>query len=397
MSNSKMTNNKKEKREKTRENRIYEMAGGYGFRLDIGTNPVTGERLQKRFGPYSGKTLAKNEMLKIKNEINAGIFKNPTDIKLKEFLQRWLDHKSKHVSKGTMAHYKPYVNRHLITNLGGLKIDRLKPLHIQELYDSYIEEETLSNQSIVHMHRILNNVYKLAMNWDLVNKNPCTNIKPPKPEKFEMQVWDEVDVRTFLDFSKTDRFYIIYLLALTTGMRKGELLGLKWQDVDFTNKTISVNRAVTRKKGGGFEIGSLKTDHSYRNISLFNHVIAELEEHKHEQRKFKMKNRKTYKDEDLITSNSYGSFILPRNLDRNWLPLLEESMLKRIRFHDMRHTHATLLLKQDVHPKVVQERLGHYSITVTLDLYSHVLPNIQQAAAEQFGEHIFGTQSARTK
>lgn len=231
----------------------------------------------------------------------------------------------------------------------------------------------------------------------MVNKNPCTSIKPPKPEKFEMQVWDELDVKTFLDFSKTDRFYIVYLLALTTGMRKGELLGLKWQDVDFTNKTISVKRAVTRKKGGGFEIGSLKTDHSYRNISLFEHVIKELEEYKHEQRKFKMKNRKTYKDEDLITASSSGSFILPRNLDRSWLSALDESMLKKIRFHDMRHTHATLLLKQGTHPKVVQERLGHYSVTVTLDLYSHVSPTIQRTAAENFGDKIFGTQSAQTK
>lgn len=118
--------------------------------------------------------------------------------------------------------------------------------------------------------------------------------------------------------------------------------------------------------------------------------MNELKEHKHKQMKFKMQNRVTYKDQDLVTASSTGSFILPRNLDRNWFNLLNESMLKKIRFHDLRHTHATLMLKQGVHPKVVQERLGHSSITVTLDLYSHVLPNIQKAAAEQFGTQLFG-------
>ncbi|MBD8007440.1 N-terminal phage integrase SAM-like domain-containing protein [Bacillus norwichensis] len=136
-----------------REPKIYEMAGGYGFRLDIGINPVTGKRLQKRFGPYKGKTFARKEMAKKINEIESGTLINPSDVRLSEFLKQWLDHKSKHVSKGTMAHYKPYVNKYLIPNLGGLKIDQLKPYHIQELYDSYVEEETLSNQSIVHMHR----------------------------------------------------------------------------------------------------------------------------------------------------------------------------------------------------------------------------------------------------
>ncbi len=206
-----------------KEPRIYEMADGYGFRLDIGINPITGKRVQKRFGPYKGKTLARKEMAKKMTDIESGTLINASEINLSDFLTSWLEHKSKHVSKGTMAHYRPYINRHLIPNLGGLKIDQLKPYHIQALYDSYIEEETLSNQSIVHMHRILNNAYKTAIRWELAIRNPCEDIKPPKPERFEMQVWDELDVKHFLELTKKDRFYIVYLLALTTGMRKGEI------------------------------------------------------------------------------------------------------------------------------------------------------------------------------
>ncbi|MFH5779110.1 tyrosine-type recombinase/integrase [Heyndrickxia oleronia] len=373
-----------------REPKIYEMTGGYGFRLDIGIDPVSGKRKQKRFGPYRTKTETRRMLAQKILEIESGTFVNPQNIKLKDFLQQWLEHKRKHVAAGTFAHYKPYVTNHLIPNLGNMKIDQLKPSHIQEMYDSYIEEETLSNQSIVHMHRILNNAFNKAIEWELAVKNPCSVIKPPKPERIQMKVWDEMDVSFFLDFTKEKRFFVAYLLALTTGMRKGEILGLRWQDFDFINSYLSVRQAVTKKKGGGYELGPLKTEHAYRNISLDEHVIELLKNYKHEQMKYKMKNRITYKDQDLIITNSTGSFILPRNLDREWLKDLDESMLKKIRFHDMRHTHATLLLKQGVHPKVVQERLGHYSVTVTLDMYSHVLPNIQQAAAKQFGENIFG-------
>ncbi|WP_342399619.1 tyrosine-type recombinase/integrase [Weizmannia sp. FSL W8-0676] len=373
-----------------REPKIYETAGGYGFRLDIGTDPVTGKRLQRRFGPYKKKTEARRALSQKQYEISSGRYVDSQDIKLGDFLKRWLDHKSKNVSSGTMANYRPFVMNHLIPNLGNIKMDQLKPGQIQELYDEYVEEETLSNQSIVHMHRILNNAYKKAIEWEIVTKNPCVAVKPPKPEKHRLQVWDETEVQFFLDMAKEDRFYIAYLLALSTGMRKGEILGLRWQDIDFTNQILSVNQAVTRKKGGGHEIGPLKTEKSYRNISLFDYVVTELKKYRHEQMKFKMENRKTYKDQDLVLASSTGSFILPRNLDRNWLDLIEKSALKPIRFHDMRHTHATILLKQGVHPKVVQERLGHSSITVTLDTYSHVLPNIQKAAAEKFGEQIFG-------
>lgn len=371
-----------------REPKIYETAGGYGFRLDIGTDPVTGKRLQRRFYRIK-KTEARRALSQKQYEISSGRYVDSQDIKLGDFLKRWLDHKSKNVSSGTMANYRPFVMNHLIPNLGNIKMHQLKPGQIQELYDEYVEEETLSNQSIVHMHRILNNAYKKAIEWEIVTKNPCVAVKPPKPEKHRLQVWDETEVQFFLDMAKEDRFYIAYLLALSTGMRKGEILGLRWQDIDFTNQILSVNQAVTRKKEADTRL-ALKTEKSYRNISLFDYVVTELKKYRHEQMKFKMENRKTYKDQDLVLASSTGSFILPRNLDRNWLDLIEKSALKPIRFHDMRHTHATILLKQGVHPKVVQERLGHSSITVTLDTYSHVLPNIQKAAAEKFGEQIFG-------
>ncbi|WP_077623798.1 tyrosine-type recombinase/integrase [Sediminibacillus massiliensis] len=376
-----------------REPTIYKMAGGYGFRMDTGKDPKTGKRVRQRFGPYRTKGMARTERNRIMQQINEGTFVAARDMKVSDFLLKWLEHKRVNVSAGTYSHYKPYIMNHWIPNLGMAKINEVRPSDIQQLYDEYVEEGTLSNQSIVHMHRILNNAYNAAITWEWAVRNPCTSIKPPKPEKFEMKVWDEFEVNHYLEVTKNDRFYIGYLLALSTGMRKGEILGLRWQDIDFTNQVIAVRQAVTRKKGGGYRIGEVKNKNSHRTISLFDHVMEELKKHRKQQMTYKMENRNTYEDQDLVISANNGSFVLPRNFDRHWRPLMKESSLKMIRFHDFRHTHATLLLKQGVHPKVVQERLGHSSITVTLDLYSHVLPNIQKAAAEQFGESIFGSKS----
>ncbi|WP_053217695.1 tyrosine-type recombinase/integrase [Virgibacillus senegalensis] len=376
-----------------REPKIYPLdSGGYGFRMDIGKDPKTGKRKRPRFGPYKSKTTARLERNKIMQQIMEGTFVEQKEMTLKDFLLRWLDHKRVNVSEGTYAHYKPYIMHHWIPNLGMAKINEVKPVHIQEIYDEYIENEVLSNQSIVHMHRVLNNAFNDAIKWEWAVRNPCTPIKPPRPEKYEMKVWDEFELQHFLEFSKGDRFYVAYLLALSTGMRKGEILALRWQDIDFSNKLLAVRQAVTRKKGGGYKIGETKSKNQ-RTISLFNHVLEELKTYRKQQMSFKMENRDKYEDQDLILAANNGSFILPRNLDRSWRPLMKKSGLKFIRFHDFRHTHATLMLKQGVHPKVVQERLGHSSITVTLDLYSHVLPNIQRAAAEQFGDEIFGAKN----
>ncbi|MEQ6390384.1 site-specific integrase [Bacillaceae bacterium S4-13-58] len=374
-----------------REPKIYSMNGGYGFRMDVGINPKTGKRDRKRFGPYPTKTLARQEMKKIFIQVKQGEFVGTENMRVKEFLEKWLEHKRVNVSAGTYAHYKPFVMNHWIPNLGMAKLNDVKPSDIQEIYDESVENEVVSVRSIGHMHRILNNAYNTAIKWELATRNPCTAIKPPKPEKYEMTTWDEFEVQHFLEFTKDDIYYIGYLLALSTGMRKGEILGVRWQDIDFNNQMLSVRQAVTRKKGGGFTIGELKNDNSDRTISLFDHVIEELKDHRKKQMEYKMKHRDKYKDNDLVLAASNGSFILPRNFDRQWKPLMKKSGLKQIRFHDFRHTHATLMLKQGVHPKIVQERLGHSSISVTMDLYSHVLPNIQKAAAEEFGSKIFGS------
>lgn len=369
---------------------IYKTADGYGFRVSMGKDPVTGKYPQKRFSGYKSKTQARQEKKRIELEVKQGTYLVDQDIKLATFLQKWLDHKSKHVTEGTMSHYRPYVNKHLIPHLGHVDIGKVKPSHIQQLYDYYVEEEILTNTSIKHMHRILHNAYNAAIKWEYVSRNPCLGASPPAPEKKMMQTWDEIDIQTFLEENMNHRLYMFYLLALSTGMRKGELLGLTWDNIDFTNSVLAVTQAVRKKKGGGYELGKVKTKYAERTISLFDHVNEALKKHKKDQMAYKMENRQSYEDQGLVFATGNGTFFSPHNIQRYWAQSLKESAVKPIRFHDLRHTHATLLLKMKEHPKVVQERLGHSSITVTLDLYSHVMPNIQKEAATNFGQHIFG-------
>ncbi|GGE48032.1 site-specific integrase [Pullulanibacillus camelliae] len=353
-----------------------------------------GEYKQVRISNRS-KTALKREYLRIIKELQDGSYVKIEEMSMEDMLTKWLEHKRRNVAMGTYIHYRSYVNNHLIPHFGHINVNEMKPSYIQEFYDQLIEDEVLSNQSIVHLHRTLNNAFKKAIEWEWAIKNPANVIKPPKPEKYEMKTWDEFEVQEFLKISQDDRFYIVYLLALTTGMRKGEILGLRWQDIDINNQILSVRQAITRERVGGYGVGKLKTDKSYRSISLFDHVIKELTEYRSLQRKYIMKHRKTFNDQGFVIADLNGSFIWPRNLDRHWYDLLQKSALKKIRFHEMRHTHATLLLKQGVHPKVVQERLGHSSINITLDTYSHVIPNIQKAAAEQFGVQLFGDRQSK--
>jgi integrase len=169
-----------------------------------------------------------------------------------------------------------------------------------------------------------------------------------------------------------------------------EILGLKWSNIDFEQKSLSVTQQLKRINGG-YEISDdLKTNSSYRTISLDDETLAQLRKQKLQQSKERLATGSEYQDQDLVIATSLGNFVLPSNLNRTYWNLIRGVGIKRIRFHDLRHTHATLLLKEGVHPKIVQERLGHSNITVTLDRYTHALPNLQKEAAEKIGSSIFG-------
>lgn len=216
---------------------------------------------------------------------------------------------------------------------------------------------------------------------ELLPSNPMKKLQLPKDKKKEMTVWEVHEIKTFLDIAKKDRFYTAFHLAVTTGMRRGEILGLRWKDIDFQKGTLYVRQTLSND-GKQFLVGG-KTESSIRSIKLPNETLTELQSQKIRVSKEKLKCGPNYVDYDLVVCTTKGTPVNPNNLKRTYNRLIDEAGVTKIRFHDLRHTHATMLLAQGVPAKVISERLGHSNIKTTLDIYPHVLPNMQEEAANQ--------------
>ncbi|WP_246204141.1 site-specific integrase [Pallidibacillus pasinlerensis] len=206
-----------------------------------------------------------------------------------------------------------------------------------------------------------------------------------------MKVWDVEEVRRFLEVAKESHYYMVYFIALTTGMRQGEILGLSWNDINFDDGVIHVRQTLS--KDGKKIIPSTKTASGTRSIAMPDELIIALKQHKISQGKHRLQLGPLYQDMNLVNSSEKGTPINASNLRRNFSIFIKKANVKKIRFHDLRHTHATLLLKQGVHPKIVSERLGHADTRITLDRYSHLLPNMQKDTAREFGKMLFGQSS----
>ena len=208
----------------------------------------------------------------------------------------------------------------------------------------------------------------------------------PKEEKKEMRVWDLHEINKFVSKVKHHRYYIAYLIAIFTGMRKGEILGLRWKDIDFEKKVIYI-RQVLDSKGKGFKVGA-KTVSSVRSIHIPSNLVEYLNTHMELMQQEKLKFGMKYSDFDLVVCTKYGNPVDPASLTRRFQKQVNNIGLPFLRFHDLRHTHATMLIQQNVNAKVISERLGHSSIQITLDRYSHVLPSMQQQVADKLDEII---------
>jgi len=235
-------------------------------------------------------------------------------------------------------------------------------------------EEGLSKRSVQHMHAVIRKTLNEALKAGLIYRNPAALVSAPRPDKKPFSTLTKEQANLFLESIKDHRWYPIYVLAITTGMRQGEILGLHWESIDFKKGTLSIQHTL-QYSSGHMTISEPKTASSRRIVSLSPFALNVL--------------KKIKKDSGLVFTTSTGNYVSARNVIRHFHSALDKAGLPRMRFHDLRHTAATLLLKENVHPKVVQEMLGHSSIMLTLDTYSHILPDIQQEAANKM-EKMFG-------
>ena len=328
-----------------------------------------GKRKRKR---SKRQQVVKEWLLEQRTGLQTGFLLPDDNIQFGDYLDRFLkDVAVPTLRPKTVDSYRWLIERHIKPNLGHIELTKLRPDHLQSLYSKKLEEG-LSKRSVQHMHAVIRRSLDQAMKWDLIYRNPASLVTAPTPDKKPPKTFSKSQAKTFLESVREHRWYPIYVLAITTGMRQGEILGLRWEDVDLDSGNLSVNHTV-QNLGGKIIEGTPKTAGSRRTIALPGYTLDTLREYKETKGE----------NEGLLFTTSSGRPVSPRNVLRHFHIALEKAGLQRIRFHDLRHTAATLLLQENVHPKIVQEMLGHSTISLTLDTYSHILPNIQQEAAEK--------------
>jgi len=355
----------------------------YYIVIDIGRDHRN-RRKQKWISGYTRKKDAEKDLPRILLEYEKG-FKEPEDMTFEEYLHEWLRKKKQDVAHGTYLHYESYTRNHIIPGLGRWKIAQLDHDLLDSFMDEIKEKTNISQQTKRHIYRTLSNAISQGRRSG-IKDGIMDDIEVPRREKKEIEYWTLQEIQAFVRRLKSKNHRLPIMLSLATGMRYGEVVGLKWSKVDFNNKTISVTHQLKQEENeeekNEWVISSeLKTETSYRTVQIDDSTIDMLIEHKKKQEKDKLKVGSDYKDLDLVCATTIGGPIKPSYLRKVFNRTCKKAGVKRISFHGLRHTHATLLLTDGVHPKIVQERLGHQSIETTIDTYSHVIPGIQEIAA----------------
>ena len=305
-----------------------------------------------------------------------------------EYLELWLkDSVRGTVRQSTYEAYEYVTYPHIIPALGRVKLKSLTPTHVRGFYRDRLDSG-LSGATVRKMHLVLQKALDQAVSDGLVPRNVVKGIRLLQTKKKEIQPLTPEQARILLDAAGDDRLEALYVLAVATGLREGELLALKWEDVELEDAVLRVRHTLTRT-GGKVTLGPPKTKKSRRSVGLTQRAVEALRAHLSRQLEEMERMGSLYRPGGLVFANEIGGIINPSNLrNRSFKPLLKRAGLPHIRFHDLRHTCATLLLSRNVNPKVVSEMLGHSSITITLDTYSHVLPTMQESAVRALEEAL---------
>jgi len=389
--------------------------GKWMVRVYTGLDPETGKRIYHTKTIEGPKRSAERYLSKITRQMDMGDWAEPSGEALGDYLSDWLDTVARtRVSDRTYTDYKGIINRYIhaaITDgmppLATRRLSDLSSLDIQQLYTALVDDG-LSATTVRQLHAVLHSALDQAVTWRMLTHNPAQAVALPKSDKEEMRCLSRDEVERFLaaarafpadpDLKKRrghdrtgqrDRWYVLWLVLLATGMRLGEALALRWADLDGDRLRVRRSLVQPRGKGDSHRFKSTKNSKG-RPVGLDQDTLKALKTHRAVQAEERLAAGAEYADDDLIFATAKGTPVLSSNLwRRNFKPLAKVIGVPELRIHDLRHTHATLLLSGGIHPKVVQERLGHQSILVTLDLYSHVLPDMQESAVEAL-EGMFG-------
>lgn len=361
----------------------------------LGRDPQTGKKKYQWQAVKGTKKHAEKELTALLARIEEGTHIKPSKLTVAQYLEEWLrDYVTINTSPRTQYRYTEIVRIHLTPALGSIPLKGLQARHIQCYYTQALEsghrkrQGGLSPQTVQYHHRVLFEALKHAVKQGILVRNVAEAVDAPRGTRREIAVLSPDDVNRFLEAAKVSPYYNIFFTAVYTGLRRGELLGLRWCDVDLDLGLLSVVQTLQHIQGGEHIFKEPKSKSGRRQIALPPSLAILLREHRKQEEGTRISADNPLTPTDLVFSHPDGSPIRPNSVTRAFRKLALSIGLDGVRFHDLRHAHASLMLRQGVHPKIVSERLGHSNITMTLEIYSHVLPGLQEAAALRFEEGL---------
>jgi integrase len=350
-------------------------------------DPASGQRKWRSVTLRGTKKQAEAELTRLLRDMDTGTFTVPTKVTVREFLDKWLaDHVAVDVpKKSTRDGYARKVRNHILPALGGILLSKLTPVKVQEFYRAKLDSG-LSTTSVNDIHRVLHRALEIAVKWGLVGKNVCDATEPPKKRRVEMQIWTPEECQRFLAVARQNRYHALLATAIYTGLRQGELLGLRWRDLDLDAGVFVVQQTL-EKAGTAPIFGTPKTPQSRRTVPLSPELVLLLRQWKAKQNEERLSAGPLYRDYGLIFTIPGGAPISRHNFGRrDFARLIQVANVPTIRFHDLRHSFASLLLGANVDLKIVSEMLGHSNIGITADTYGHLRLGVKRQAASVVGQ-----------
>jgi integrase len=340
---------------------------------------------------FYGKTRKEvQEQLKVAlHEQQQGLLLSGPQQTVAQFLTQWVEDRKAAIRIRSHERYEELVRLHIIPVLGHHQLQKLTAQHIQAFYTKKLNEG-LSPTTVNLLHSLLHKALDDAVRRGILARNVCDMVSAPSRAHYEIQPLSMEQAQQFLDAARGHPLEALFVLAITTGMRRGEILALKWQDINFAQNMLQVRRIFTRRPGNRYIEAPPKTDKSRRSILLAPMVVTLLKQHRTRQLEARRKAGSAWQEHDLVFCTTLGTPLNPNKVLDRFKALLQKAGLPEIRFHDLRHSAATILLSMEVHPKVVQELLGHNQISMTMDIYSHVLPTMQKDVVSKLNKALQG-------
>jgi integrase len=361
------------------------------LKWELPRDRATGKRATRTKNIRGTKKDAEAALREILHSLDRGTYLEPSKITVAEFLVRWLDDVARpRVEASTYEFYSSMVRTRLIPALGSIRLVDLHPMRIQQWYAILLESGRkdgrrggLSAQSVLHTHKLLVQALQQAVRWRLIPENAARDVRPPRPKQAPMVTYDPHELKLLFERARGSRLFVPVVITGTMALRRSELLALRWRELDLNASKMRIERALQRTKRDGLIIKAPKTARGRRTLAIPQFTVAVLREHQAEQMQRQALLGRRWIDHGLVCPSETGTPWDPRHFSEAFAKLIEGSGLPRVTLHGLRHSHITQLLQAGVHPKIASERAGHSSVAITLDVYSHAVPDMQVEAAQK--------------